>query len=283
MPTRQLLFTLILVCTGWTQQLFNPTAVDERKHGSLFILDLNTKDYDKVLVLDDKFSRLSLKTSFKLPYGYQHLGISSLEIENQEYLFVSEVFHGQGFIQKYTVPDGRPIQRWHMRQPCSSLAIDDKHLQLFAVSSSSNEIFQLDLNSGQIRAIAEINLAGSLGPIVVDVDNQRLFVADSREGDLYQIDLSAHVTIRKIASALGQPNALVLGDDKLYIYDDSHMRILTFNANSKQLTIFSSRQPKFRAPSGMTLGGNGALWLLDHDARRIFQISSTGIITQQWP
>lgn len=231
--------------------------------------------------------RTPVKTSLG---NFTPLDMTAAHLGDQDYLFVTMywVFSsqssqgGQGseaLIVQYS-PDGQEVHKWSaLGRILAGVAVDANRRIAYLGSSNSGDISQLNLDDqNSPRAFMHVAGASAIGPLALDTDGQRLFIADLASGDIYTIDI-AHHKARQVASNAGEPAALSYDSSqhKLYIADAGRHRISQIPTEGKhgKLTDFYA-PPELREPRGVSVAPDHTVWVADFATGAIIHLSPEG-------
>ena len=278
----------ILVCLGssWSQapdKSFGPVALVHNASGDLYVLDRD----GRVFIVDGK-GEIAVRSAIRIPRELQVMDMVAAELDGHDYAFVSARQGSQSIVQQFSIPDGKIVRSWSLLVRCAGLGLDSEFRRVYISCIQPNRVYRIDLTTNKIMLVEDIQDAGYgqsavLGPVLVDEERQKLYVADMFNGVLYELDITRRF-YRRILENLGQPSALAFNSDKRVIYiADGNGRILSFRPGVNQQRSIVSKQREFRTPTGVTVAADRTLWVADADAHALFQLSDEGSITRRWP
>jgi hypothetical protein len=218
---------------------------------------------------------------------YQGVDLQVATLGGAESIFVTQVPRsaaGGARLVRFN-PEGREKGDWPLppgKKRCSGVAIDAQASVAYVVSPQTAEIFKLDLRKPRTspKPLAKISQEGGLGPMILDSKRRRLLVADVALGVLYAVDIDTGKSVL-LVKHVGEPSALALDarTDELFIADSAGRRLWRVGLASKDPApqVFSKLK-ELREPTGLTLSGDGTLWVGDIEKGRLFHVSLEGTL-----
>jgi DNA-binding beta-propeller fold protein YncE len=190
----------------------------------------------------------------------------------------------RGTLAQYSL-SGQQLRMWMARSSIAGIAIDTSQQIAYLADPVTGEISSLALNGsrGDFTFVLEVAGITRVGPLAVDGERRRLFVADIGVGSIYAVDLASRKS-HLLASGLGEPAALAYDSDQqvLYIADPARHKVwlLDTKPQKARLTTFSSA-PELQEPRGIALDAHKQVWAADHRAIAVFKLSSDGAVVSK--
>jgi DNA-binding beta-propeller fold protein YncE len=258
----------------------SPIAINALPSGSVFVLG----SHGGLSLIDPA---THLRTPMKTSLGnFTPLDMTSVHLGDQDYLLVTMYWAfstqaaqgNEAVLVQYSL-QGKEVQKWStLGHVFAGIAADGTHHCVYLGSTTSGDIWKLNL-AGQEppKSIAHTG-ASMIGPLALDVEGQRLFAADLGSGSIYVVDL-AHNKSRSLTSGLGEPAALSYdpSQHKLYIADAARHRIsqISVDGATPKVSDFSTA-PELHEPRGVSVASDHTVWVADFDSGEIIQLSAAG-------
>ena len=206
---------------------------------------------------------------------------------------------GRTFLDEYSAP-GRKV-RTTSGPPngyFSGVAIDSAKKLAYVVNASESSIESVRLTSNaqplpnaQLTRVSKIreNVGKetiTLGPLALDSRGQRLFVADSFNGKVYQVSLTTN-NVDVFADGLGEPRALIVDAQtrRLLVADAARKAVWSFPLDGRTPHPRPTRPfcPAMRLmePSALAIDQNGDVWTGDPRLNALFRCNSNGTFLER--
>jgi sugar lactone lactonase YvrE len=206
-------------------------------------------------------------------------------MDAKQWLFVSLNSEQKGAVVRCSL-DGKIDHRWMLQSSTSGLDVDVANRVLYVASSDSSLIYSIDLKQSTVpQQVGYVPGGKSLGPIVLQLQRQLLYVADIQTGSVYEVSLQNHKS-RVLATDLGSPQALLLsaGGDVLYVADSAGRKIYSLNLTDiKPRRSVIAAMADFRSPSGLARLAQGEIVVSDDFANKLFVLSRDGNLLYTYP
>jgi DNA-binding beta-propeller fold protein YncE len=152
----------------------------------------------------------------------------------------------------------------------AGLAADPGGSRVYLSNTRTAEIYTLHLTKRpSLEPFARPRGAVVLGPLAIDPDGNRLFVADVARGALFSVDIPAQEGTspgdREIAVGLGEPIALALDDaaGRLYVADAAGRQIWVVDPEGHEAPKPLVLETELREPLALTILADGDLVVAD--------------------
>jgi glucose/arabinose dehydrogenase len=258
-----------------------PIAISALPSGKIAVLESR----GGLSLIDSSTGR---ETPLKETLGnFTAMDMTSAVVGNEESLFVTmywvfskQALHGnQGLLVQYSL-QGQEVRKWSaLGHVFSGIAVDQSHNVVYLASANSGEIWAGGLlEHTDPKVVEHVGGASLIGPLALDADGQRLFVADLGSSSIFVVDLARHKS-RLLVSGLGEPAALSFepSQHKLYIADAGRHRVSQISVDSAgaKLMDFSTTR-EIREPRGLAVAADRSIWVGDFEANAVFRLSPDG-------
>jgi DNA-binding beta-propeller fold protein YncE len=238
-----------------------PIALDWHKGGHLYVLLTN----GSVSVLDETTKR-KLAT-IPSQFGMVPVEIYSARLKGREFVFVSGFWGRTGSVWQYT-DAGQPYARFDTPEQAASFDLDAERHLLYVASPVTSFVYAIDIdkNGSSAKRVAYIREAEAVGPVIFDPGRNRVIVADTGRGILYDVDVKTGA-YKQIASDLGRP--ISLGFDAayqtLFVADSASGRVHVLRLENGAFKRGDAITTGLRNLSAVTFGPDDTLFVADGD------------------
>jgi hypothetical protein len=164
-------------------------------------------------------------------------------------------------------------------------AVDQLRQRVFLATESELFIAEYGKPANQLQLIGPLGLDGPPAAMVLDSQRQRILALDGERGVVAELDVQAFTSQPEVVIRdLGSPSAQAIDpvDGHLYVIDASSKTIYRwkrteFGFGTREIVV---RHEGFRLPSSLTITQDGALWVGDSEARKVFLFTSDGELAQ---
>jgi hypothetical protein len=164
-------------------------------------------------------------------------------------------------------------------------AFDARHGVAYVSNSSTNQVLRVEVGVGKEKAPATLvqrilQDVERIGPLAIDIANQRLFVADA-DNRVFAIDLTNR-KLRKIDTpGLDDIRAIAwdAGAQRLYVADSGSETVWSVAVDrdtAKPQPLLRDR--RYRQPSGLAVSRSGSVLVTDESANAVIEVIAPGRI-----
>jgi DNA-binding beta-propeller fold protein YncE len=245
--------------------------------GQLALLDASSGLY----LVDPKIHTLRRLPSIFSPYTAVDLETSA----QGDQIFVTMILQGKSSRARLARYDlaGNLTGEWLSTGGAAAwtgAAITADGRAAYVANTGRPEIYRLDLTRSRSAPSHVASMRGSngLGAVVLDARRQRLLVADSFQGLLFEVKLDGSGSSILLRD-LEEPSAMALDPaaDRLFIAEASEGQVLVVNlGEAKARARTFARIDALDEFHALTLGRDGTFWIADFRTSTLYHLAHSG-------
>jgi DNA-binding beta-propeller fold protein YncE len=183
---------------------------------------------------------------------------------------------------------GKPQWLWRQLSGAyTGCVVDNVHNRILVAAAATNDIAEVNYSDGTkgLRPRYYLSLPGMkrAGPIAINANGTRLWVADLEDSKIVRVDLMKR-TIDATISIDADIRAIAVDrEERVYIADSAGRQVLSVDNEGAARRY--AKLPEFKEPSGVAVDSKGRVWVCDQQARAVFLVSAGGSradLTTRW-
>ncbi len=252
-------------------QFSSPTGLTVDRDGTLYVVDSNNHRVQRVTQNDQATVFGGAGSAPGQLWGPQAVAVDP----TGRFLFVAE--QGNHRVQCFDIRTGQTRGAMGGFRSPSGLTFDAEGM-LWIADTGNGRLLRLNPAKGQF--VGGMDRAAGIGrPIAVSADHaHNIYITDGGTND---VTCFSYAGVR--GPALGETRRIsgprqtaVDTQGRIYVTESEANRLHVFDAAGQSLITFdtpSTRLGSFRAPSGIALGPNGAIYVADTSNHRIIRLT----------
>jgi sugar lactone lactonase YvrE len=237
----------------------------EDQQGTVYVLDEN----GSVVKIDSAVD--SFKVFLQIPKSEKPASFATAVVDHKVLFFVTSYCADSsacgGVLRMYSA-EGALRKTWSCPSLCSGVAVDTVRRLVYLSGTVNGVIYRtaIDGADSPIDHMRTIEGARRLGPMLADIPNHRILVADVLGGKVYTLD-TVSLTVQVVGTDLGQPLALSVGHEpgQIYLADGASKRIVSLKLRAGGTgTIIATK--RFGDPTAVEAAPKDHLWVADAES-----------------